>query len=66
MIGNSPIRLYQFVAFAEIFDAELGVGGATIVVFYDGVADIDRVAGLDVVEEVGHVEGDGRDVMVWV
>ena len=64
MIGNSPIRLYQFIAFAEVFDAELGVGGATIVVFYDGVADIDRVAGLDVVEEVGHVEGDGGDVVI--
>lgn len=54
----------QFLALTDILDAKLGVGGAAIVIFHDGVADVYRVAGLDAVIEVSHIEGDGRDVMV--
>ena len=56
--------LHQFVAFVEIPDAELGVGSAAIVVLYDRVADVDRIAGLDVIEEVGHIEGNRRDMVI--
>ena len=64
LVSLSAIILHQFLAFAEVLYAELGVGGAAVVVFHYRIADIDRVAGLDVVEEVGHVERYCRDVMV--
>ena len=56
----------QFLALVDVLDAELGVGGAAIVVLHDGVTDVYRVAGLDAVVEVGHIEGYGRDVMIWM
>ena len=53
------LESHQFLALVKVADAELGVGGATIVVLYDGVADIYRVAVLDVIEEIGHIESYG-------
>ncbi len=49
-------RLNQFVSFAEVLDAELGAGCAAVVVLHDGIADIYRITGLDVVEIVSHIE----------
>jgi hypothetical protein len=48
----------------HILDAELGVGRSSIIILYDGVAYIDGIAGLDMVKEISHIEGDGRDMMV--
>lgn len=44
---------------ADVDDHQLDGGGVVVVVFFDGVADVDRLAGLDFVVEVRHVEGDG-------
>ena len=48
--------LHQFFALVKVTDAELGVGCAAVVVLYDTVADVNRIAGFDMVEESGHVE----------
>ena len=56
--------LYQFLAFVEIFNAQLSVGCATIIILYDAVAHIYRITGLDMVEEVCHIEGNRRDMVV--
>ena len=53
------LESHQFLALVKVADAELGVGGAAIVVLYDGVADIYRVAVLDVIEEISHIESYG-------
>ena len=58
--------LHQFFALVKVTDAELGVGCAAVVVLYYRIADIYRVAGLDVVEEICHIECDGRDMMIWM
>ena len=50
----------------HVFDAELGIGCASIVVLDDRVADIYRITCLDVVKEVGHIEGDCRNMVVRV
>lgn len=49
----------HLVALMHILDAELSVGCATIIVLYDRVADIYRVAVLDVIKEIGHIESYG-------
>lgn len=38
----------------DVFDAKLEGGVAAVVVLDDGVADVERVAGFDVVIELGH------------
>ena len=48
----------------HILDAELCVCSAAIVVLYDGIAYIDRITHLDVIEEPCHIEADRRYVMV--
>ena len=58
------VALHQFLTFVEIFNAQLSVGCATIIILYDAVAHIYRITGLDMVEEVSHVEGNGGDVVV--
>ena len=50
----------------EVLDTELSIGSSAIVVFHYAVADIYGVSGLDMVEVVGHIEGNGRDVVVWM
>ena len=42
----------------EVFYAELGVSCAAVVIFYNTVADIHRITGLDVVEIFSHIECD--------
>lgn len=56
----------HLVALMHILDAELSVGCATIIVLYDRVADIYRIASLDVIEEISHIECNGRNMMVWM
>ena len=57
-------KLYRFLALAEVFETELEGGGAAVVVFYDAVADVDRIAAADVFEAGGHVEADGGNLVV--
>lgn len=65
LLRQSPLKSFQFfnypclqefLSFVEVFDAELSVGCAAIVVFYDTVAYIHRITRLDVVEVVSHIE----------
>ena len=58
------IRLHQFIPFVKVLDTELRIGCAAVIVLDDGVADIDWIAGLDMVEIVGHIKGYGRYMMV--
>ena len=58
--------LDHLVPFTEVLDAELGVGSAAVVVLDDRIADVDRIACLYMVEERGHVEGYGGDMVVRV
>lgn len=44
----------------KILHAQLYGGVAAIVILHDGIADIERIAGLDVVVAVCHVERDSR------
>lgn len=53
------IRLHQFIPFVKVLDTELRIGCAAVIVLDDGVADIDWIAGLDMVEIVGHIKGYG-------
>ena len=48
----------------HILYAELGVCRSPVVVLHDGIAYIDGISGLDMVEEISHIECNGRDVMV--
>ena len=61
--SRGGIFLNELVALLDVFQAELEGGVAAIVVLYYGVADVERVAGLDVVVELGHVEGYGGDLV---
>lgn len=61
--GKPKILLNELLALLDVLDAELEGGVAAVVVLDDGVADVERVAGLDVVVEFGHVEGDGGDLV---
>ena len=54
----------HLVTLMHIVYAELGVCRSPIVVLYDGIAYIDGISGLDMVEEISHVERYGRDMMV--
>ena len=58
--------LDHLVPFTEVLDAELGVGSAAVVVLDDRIADVDRIACLYMVEERGHIEGYGGDMVVRV
>ena len=46
--------------------AQLGVCCATIVVLYDAVTYIYRISDLYVIEEVGHIERDSGNMVVWL
>lgn len=46
--------------------AQLDGGIAPIIVLDYGVADIERITVLDVVIEIRHIEGDGRDLVIWL
>ena len=46
----------------HVLYAELCIGCSSIVVFYDRVAYINRVTGLDMIEEISHIEGYCRNV----
>ena len=59
-------RLNELVTLTHILDAELEGGIASVVVLDDGVADVERIAFLDVVEVFGHIESYGRDAVVWL
>ena len=59
-------NLNQFVPLVKVLDAELGISRATVIVLNDRIADVNRIAGLDVVEEICHVECYRGDVVVWV
>ena len=58
------MKLNKFVALPHIFEPQLERRGAAVEVFDDGVAHVNRVAGLDMVVEFGHVEADGGDLAV--
>ena len=62
--AGHKIGLNKLVPFVKVLDTELSVGCASVIVFDDGIADIDRISGLDMVEIVGHIECDGRNMMV--
>ena len=51
-------NLDQFVSFAEVLDTELRGGCATVVILYYRIADIYRVASLDMVKVICHIECD--------
>ena len=59
-------NLNQFIPLVKVLDAELGISRATVIVLNNRIADVNRIAGLDVVEEICHVECYRRDVVVWV
>ena len=59
-------NLNQFIPLVKVLDAELGISRATVIVLNDRIADVNRIAGLDVVEEICHVECYRGDVVVWV
>ena len=48
----------------DVFDAELDVRDAAVVVLDYRVADVDRVSISDVLEMLGLVEGDGRQMVI--
>lgn len=48
----------------HILYAELGICSTPVVVLHDRIADVDRISGLDMVEEISHIECDGRDMMI--
>ena len=50
----------------KILHAELRARGAAIVVLHYAIAHIHRIACLDVVEVSGHVECDGRYMVIWM
>ena len=56
----------HFVTLVHILHSKLSVRCATIIVLHDRIADIDRIAGLDMVEEISHIESNGRNVMIRV
>ena len=59
----SIIWILQVVfAFADVPYPQLHIRIAAVVVLHDGVADVERIAGLDVVERAGHIEANRRDV----
>ena len=59
-------NLNQFIPLVKVLDAELGISRATVIVLNDRIADVNRIAGLDVVEEICHIECYRGDVVVWV
>lgn len=59
-------NLNQFIPLVKVLDAELGISRATVIVLNDRIADINRIAGLDVVEEISHVECYRGDVVIRV
>ena len=63
---DTIVLLDELVTLVHIFDTELDVRVAAIVVLHNGIAYIERIAGLDMVEEIRHVEGDGRNLMIWL
>ena len=50
--------------FVYVLDPELYVGDAPVVVLGYGIADVHRVAGMQVLEVLGPVERYGRDIAV--
>ena len=56
--------LNEFVPFADVFEPQLDGGGPAVEILHNGVADVNGVAGLDVVVEFGHIEADGRQLPV--
>ena len=56
--------LDHFVPLVHILDTELGICGTAIIVFHDRVTYINRISGLDVVKEMGHIEAYRRDVVI--
>ena len=60
------VVLKDIVAFAEIFDAKLSVGSATIIILDNRITDIDRITGLDMIEIRSHIEGNRRDMVIWM
>ena len=58
------VRLDKLIPFADVLEAELDGGGAAVEILHDGVADVDGVAGLDVVVVIGHIEADGGNLAV--
>ena len=57
-------ELNHFVTLVHVLDAELGICRTSVVILYNRVTYIYRVTGLDMVEEISHVERYGRDMMV--
>ena len=56
----------DILALVKVLQAELDIGIPPVVVFDDGVADVERIAGLDVFVEIGHIEGYGRNLVIWL
>ena len=57
-------RSDNVLALVHILDAQLDVGTAPVVVLDYGVADIERIAGLDVIIEIRHIEGYRRNLVI--
>lgn len=50
----------------HVLDAELCIGSAAIIVLDYRITYVYRIPGLYMVKESGHIESDGRDVMIRV
>lgn len=50
----------------KIPDTELDIGYPPVIVLNNGIADIDRIAGFDMLEMLRLVESDGGDMVIWL
>ena len=50
----------------HILYTKLGVGGAAIVILNYRITYIYRIAGLDMIEEISHIESNGGYMMIWM
>ena len=50
----------------HVFDAELGIGCAAVVILHYRIAYVDRVTCFYMIEEMSHIESYRRDMVIWV